>query len=53
MTNEEFALECRPINPEIHDKEEREFYNLPKCTCDKCNEFGCADTWHLVMEGSL
>jgi len=41
--NEEYALECRPINPEIHNKEDRIFYNLPRCTCGSCNDPGSPD----------
>ena len=51
--NREFALECRPIEPDIHGKEDRKFLNLPKCLCSDCNNIGCADTTALIQEGNL
>tara|TARA_R100000008_G_C3578173_1_gene166601 strand:+ start:1015 stop:1173 length:159 start_codon:yes stop_codon:yes gene_type:complete len=36
----EYDLECRPIHPEIHDKESRDWFKLPPCTCHFCNELG-------------
>ena len=51
--NEEYALECRPIRPDIHWKDLRVHLGLPKCLCSDCNNIGCANTAQLIQSGNL
>ena len=45
--NKEYALECRPIRPDIHWKELREHLGLPPCTCMYCDTSGSFNPWEF------
>ena len=50
--NEEYALECRPIRPDIHWKELRAHLGLPPCTCIRCDLGPGEPLSHTEPQGS-
>ena len=40
IQDKKYLLKHRPIAPEIHDKESREWFKVPPCTCYRCNDVG-------------